>query len=93
MIPGNFYRGFPFVRPRRCCDWHGGNECRTVHTGNVSAGTSTFAMLVLDKPLRRVYPEIDIVATPSGHPVAMSHANNARQISMPGWISSKNLRS
>ena len=47
-----------------------------VHTGNVSAGTSTFAMLVLDKPLRRVYPEIDIVATPSGHPVAMSHANN-----------------
>ena len=40
-------------------------------TGNVSAGTSIFAMLVLDKPLRVYYPEIDVVTTPDGAPVAM----------------------
>jgi sugar (pentulose or hexulose) kinase len=45
-------------------------------TGNVSAGTSIFAMIVLEKPLSRVYPEIDIVATPSGMPVAMVHCTN-----------------
>ena len=45
-------------------------------TGNVSAGTSIFAMLVLEKPLNKVYPEIDIVTTPDGSPVAMVHCNN-----------------
>lgn len=45
-------------------------------TGNVSAGTSIFAMLVLDKPLKGYYPEIDIVTTPDGSPVAMVHCNN-----------------
>jgi len=45
-------------------------------TGNVSAGTSIFAMLVLEKPLSSLYPQIDIVATPSGLPVAMVHCNN-----------------
>ncbi len=45
-------------------------------TGNVSAGTSTFAMLVMEKPLSKVYREIDMVTTPTGLPVAMSHANN-----------------
>ncbi len=45
-------------------------------TGNISAGTSIFAMLVLDRPLRGVYPEIDVVATPDGKPVAMVHCNN-----------------
>lgn len=45
-------------------------------TGNVSVGTSLFAMLVLEHPLRQVYPEIDIVTTPDGHDVAMVHANN-----------------
>lgn len=44
-------------------------------TGNVSAGTSVFAMIVLDKPLAGVYPEIDVVATPDGKPVAMVHCN------------------
>ena len=46
------------------------------HTGNVSAGTSIFAMVVLDKELSRPYPEIDMVTTPAGKPVAMVHANN-----------------
>ena len=45
-------------------------------TGNVSAGTSVFAMVVLDAPLKGRYPEIDVVATPSGHEVAMVHCNN-----------------
>lgn len=47
-----------------------------VRTGNVSAGTSIFAMLVLEKPLSRMYPEIDMVTTPAGRPVAMAHCNN-----------------
>lgn len=45
-------------------------------TGNVSAGTSIFSMVVLQKPLSKVYEEIDMVATPSGKPVAMVHCNN-----------------
>ncbi|MCI6267102.1 MAG: FGGY-family carbohydrate kinase [Clostridiales bacterium] len=47
-----------------------------VRTGNVSAGTSVFAMVVLEKPLSKVYPEIDMVTTPTGKPVAMVHCNN-----------------
>ena len=47
-----------------------------VRTGNVSAGTSVFAMVVLEKPLSRVYPEIDMVTTPTGEAVAMVHCNN-----------------
>ena len=45
-------------------------------TGNVSAGTSLFAMIVLEKALKKVHPEIDMVTTPSGSPVAMVHCNN-----------------
>ena len=45
-------------------------------TGNVSAGTSIFSMVVLEKPLERVYEEIDLVTTPAGAPVAMVHCNN-----------------
>ena len=45
-------------------------------TGNVSAGTSIFAMIVLEKPLSKVYEQIDIVTTPTGKPVAMVHCNN-----------------
>lgn len=47
-----------------------------VRTGNVSAGTSVFAMVVLERPLSKVYPEIDMVTTPTGKPVAMVHCNN-----------------
>ena len=45
-------------------------------TGNVSVGTSVFAMVVLGRPLRKAYPEIDVVMTPMGDPVAMVHCNN-----------------
>jgi len=45
-------------------------------TGNVSAGTSVFAMVVLERALREVHHEIDVVTTPAGDPVAMVHCNN-----------------
>ena len=54
-------------------------------TGNVSAGTSTFAMLVLEKPLANLHREIDMVTTPSGFPVAMSHANNGTS-DLNAWV-------
>ena len=47
-----------------------------LRTGNVSAGTSVFAMVVLEKELSRVYPIIDLVTTPSGRLVGMVHCNN-----------------
>ncbi len=43
-------------------------------TGNVSAGTSVFAMIVLEKALSKPYKEIDMVTTPAGDPVAMAHS-------------------
>ena len=54
-------------------------------TGNVSAGTSAFAMLVLEKPLSKMYREIDMVTTPTGFPVAMSHANNGTS-DLNAWV-------
>ena len=54
-------------------------------TGNVSAGTSVFAMAVLEKPLSRVYPEIDLVTTPSGRPVAMVHCNTCTS-DLDAWV-------
>lgn len=48
----------------------------TVKTGNVSAGTSIFSMVVLEHQLSKVYEEIDMVTTPDGMPVAMVHCNN-----------------
>lgn len=45
-------------------------------TGNVSAGTSIFAMVVLEQPLEQVHPELDLVTTPAGDLVAMVHCNN-----------------
>jgi sugar (pentulose or hexulose) kinase len=54
-------------------------------TGNVSAGTSIFAMIVMEKELSKVYPEIDIVTTPAGKPVAMVHCNNCTS-DIDAWI-------
>ena len=45
-------------------------------TGNVSAGTSIFAMIVLEQAMKGYYPEIDVVTTPCGDEVAMVHCNN-----------------
>jgi len=54
-------------------------------TGNVSAGTSIFAMVVLERELKKVYPEIDIVTTPDGSLVAMVHANNCTS-DLNAWV-------
>lgn len=54
-------------------------------TGNVSAGTSTFAMIVLEKQLGKLYREIDMVTTPAGFPCAMSHANNGTS-DLNAWV-------
>jgi len=54
-------------------------------SGNVSAGTSVFAMVVLERPLARLHPELDIVATPDGSPVAMAHSNNGSS-DLDAWI-------
>jgi sugar (pentulose or hexulose) kinase len=55
-------------------------------SGNVSAGTSVFAMIVLEKSLSRVHEGIDIVVTPHGKPVAMAHSNNGSS-DLDAWIS------
>lgn len=54
-------------------------------TGNISAGTSVFAMIVLEKSLSKVYPEIDMVTTPTGKPVAMVHSNNCTS-DLNAWV-------
>lgn len=54
-------------------------------TGNVSAGTSVFGMIVLEKDLSKAYPEIDMVTTPSGDLVAMVHCNNCTS-DLNAWV-------
>ncbi|SEO07031.1 Sugar (pentulose or hexulose) kinase [Amphibacillus marinus] len=54
-------------------------------TGNVSAGTSAFAMVVLEDELSKVYPEIDLVTTPTGSLVAMAHSNNCTS-DLNAWL-------
>jgi len=74
---GEFKAGVPFAP----CEGDAGTGMTATNsvrakTGNISAGTSVFAMIVLEKMLSRVYPEIDMVTTPTGKPVAMVHCNN-----------------
>ena len=54
-------------------------------TGNVAAGTSVFSMVVLEKELSKVYPELDLVTTPSGDLVAMVHCNNCTS-DLNAWV-------
>ena len=54
-------------------------------TGNVSAGTSVFAMVVLEQPLRAMHPELDLIATPTGRPVAMVHVNTCTS-DLDAWV-------
>lgn len=54
-------------------------------TGNVSAGTSSFSMIVLERNLSKPYPMIDIVTTPDGSPVAMVHCNNCTS-EINAWV-------
>ena len=57
----------------------------SARTGNVSAGTSIFAMVVLEHPLSQVHPEIDMVATPAGLPAAMVHCNTCTS-DLDAWV-------
>ncbi len=57
----------------------------TPKTGNISAGTSIFAMIVLEKNLSKYYSEIDMVTTPIGHPVAMVHCNTCTT-DIDAWV-------
>ncbi|WP_461218001.1 xylulokinase [Lapidilactobacillus salsurivasis] len=54
-------------------------------TGNISAGTSAFSMIVLDQPLKAVHRDIDVVTTPDGAPVAMVHTNNCTS-DINAWV-------
>ena len=56
-----------------------------VRTGNISAGTSVFAMIVLEKALKKLHTEIDMVTTPSGAPVAMVHCNTCTS-DINAWV-------
>jgi len=81
----------PVGTPFAPCEGDGGTGMTATNavapgTGNVSAGTSIFAMVVLDKMLDNVYEEIDMVTTPSGKPVAMVHCNNCTNDSN-AWVS------
>ncbi|SEF83697.1 Sugar (pentulose or hexulose) kinase [Eubacterium ruminantium] len=76
-ISGNLMPGIPMCPPEG--DAGTGmvaTNSVAVRTGNVSAGTSIFAMVVMEKALSRVHPEIDVVTTPVGDDVAMVHCNN-----------------
>jgi len=74
---GNLQPGVPFCPPEgdASTGMVSTNSIKP-ETGNVSAGTSIFAMVVLKKPMYNYYKEIDVVATPTGDSVAMIHCNN-----------------
>lgn len=86
MLDGLLPAGIPFAPPEGDAGT-GMTATNAVapRTGNVSAGTSIFSMVVLERPLGRVYPEIDMVTTPTGRPVAMVHCNNCTNDSN-AWI-------
>ena len=84
---GTFRAGVPF------CPAEGDAQTGMVatnsispRTGNVSAGTSIFAMAVLERELTKLHRQIDIVTTPCGDPVAMVHCNNCTT-DLNGWVS------
>ena len=56
-----------------------------VRTGNVSAGTSVFGMVILEQDLKEVHDEIDLVTTPTGNLVAMAHCNNCTS-DLNAWV-------
>lgn len=76
-VSGNLQAGIPLCPPEGDAGTGmAATNSVAERTGNVSAGTSVFAMIVLEKPLANVHMEIDMVTTPTGRPVAMVHCNN-----------------
>ncbi len=85
-ISGHLQPGIPFCPPEG--DAGTGmvaTNAVKVRTGNVSAGTSSFSMIVLEKDLSRPHEMIDIVTTPDGAPVAMVHCNNCTS-DLNAWV-------
>lgn len=85
-VSGHLKAGIPFCPPEG--DAGTGmvatNAVRP-RTGNVSAGTSSFSMIVLEKELSKPYEVIDMVTTPDGNPVAMVHCNNCTS-DLNAWV-------
>ncbi|MGA7148863.1 MAG: FGGY-family carbohydrate kinase [Microbacterium sp.] len=83
---GALQPGIPFCPPEGDAGTGMVATCSVApRTGNVSAGTSIFAMVVLEHPLASVHHELDIVTTPAGDPVAMVHCNNGAS-ELAAWV-------
>ena len=85
-VSGNLKAGIPMCPPEG--DAGTGMTATNsvaVRTGNVSAGTSVFAMVVLEHGLKKVHPEIDLVTTPAGDLVGMVHCNNCTS-DLNAWV-------
>lgn len=85
-VSGNLEAGIPLCPPEGDAGTGmAATNSVAVRTGNVSAGTSVFAMIVLEKELSKVYEEIDLVTTPTGKPVGMVHCNNCTS-DLNAWV-------
>ena len=85
-ISGNLEAGIKFAPPEGDAGTGmAATNAVAKRTGNVSAGTSIFAMVVLEKDLSKVYPEIDLVTTPDGALVGMVHCNNCTS-DINAWV-------
>lgn len=85
-VSGNLQAGTPIAPPEGDAGTGmAATNSVAQRTGNVSAGTSIFGMVVLEKELSKVYPEIDMVTTPDGSLVAMVHANNCTS-DLNAWV-------
>ncbi len=86
-VSGNLESGIPLCPPEGDAGTGmAATNSVAPRTGNVSAGTSVFAMVVLDKQLKKVHPELDLVTTPAGDTVAMVHCNNCTS-DLNAWVS------
>lgn len=85
-VSGNLQAGIPLCPPEGDAGTGmAATNSVAVRTGNVSAGTSVFAMIVLEKELSKVYEEIDLVTTPTGNLVGMVHCNNCTS-DLNAWV-------
>ncbi len=85
-VSGNLCAGVPLCPPEGDAGTGmAATNSVAVRTGNVSAGTSVFAMVVLEEDLKAVHEELDLVTTPSGDTVAMVHCNNCTS-DLNAWV-------
>lgn len=85
-VSGSLQAGIPLAPPEGDAGTGmAATDSVAVRTGNVSAGTSVFAMVVLEEELKAVHEELDLVTTPSGDAVAMVHGNNCTS-DLNAWV-------